>query len=1372
MDNTINTNTLNNSNFNNVSNNKSQYSLTINKKKKPKFNFLKKQSISNKNVSKITINNEESHRSNSKNELSCSKKDKYRKRSLLETNNLFSLALVNNLINYVETNKENSSNINIKDKYIEHRDSVNNINIQYDKSNSINNKDILNTTNNLSKFNSLVNNLCKKNSFKNNSFNKKESLFYSYSGLKENPKEIKNLLSNSIIQEDDQDKIISPLYNIKPLIKKKSKILDNNLKKVINKTEDFKAVLVKKSNSYTKLKSLYLLNLHNNIEDDKLFNKSADHKKTAYNINRKLIYNSNDLYTNKLSVINPKKIVCKVLPNSKITNNSNNIISKFKKYNISDKTFFKDNLNKNYDNNNNKKKKDGVDILNNLKVFKERLKAGYQNKKNLRYKLLLKPRNYWMVFKIIFKTCKLFNDIAENIKVYGTSKEIAIYCRHRENFKDLYDIQKRLVKMNLQKHIIGEDFSSYFDEDNDEDYIIEFNKIDIKNNNKDFINELIFQKESKISIPKYIIKDNVIANMCYALVYLLIIFFVPIRLAYFPFFYLTEKTDEYLYFTFFVILLDICMIFELILEFFRLHYLVNSLSNFSFKKNVKKYVLSKQFCLDFVQALPYGLIETVLKYKYINNSLKLNNRKYYTINKITLNLDDYIHIISLIRILKIYKYKKRLSILFSDIQDLLNINASVATIYDYIIKTLIVVHIFSCIWILIGFLGIIQNYESSWIIRFNLQDTTNLNIYLYSIYFSLTVLSTSGFGDITAVSNLEIIITILWMFFCGLIYSNSVSKLITFVTNLNAESLKTSKNIDLATEFCSDYKFPVSLQNKIYKNIELMSASNNINIQNKQELFEDIPLALKIQITTDISKNVMETIPFFSNKDNVFNATILPMLQPVHLIKKEFVYKIYDIAHTMYFIEDGTVSFSTKHNLSYKLIKKGFYFGDVELMLKISRISNATCYTNCKFLSMNRDILFNVIGNEFLDVFNELDNDAPLKYNKDIEVIKAREKIYKINLINSLKINSDSNNSQNNNMCNFLAFDLKFNKSNVKNNVGNTNNNINNNNYNIIETKNSKDYNKIDVNTIKEVNEEDGCYSSDGTKKICKELHRRSFRLDKSLINNFKLNNSEIAAPLINGCNNNNNNMTNINILSNIKFIKLASNSNITMIDESNYNKNFLNSNFFFNSNTNNNNNQILEKYKKLDNISKYITPHGNSIAKRSFTSKHLTSVSRSKSKYKNVNSSDKSISNMNLDNSILINNKYKSSNNLSNYAHNNAFNINSNKNLEDNNNNTNINDNKNFTTINNFNTLYTINLNNNINDNEILSSTYIHAYKQNLISNCVVESSHNNNHNSFSIHSEINKKINNIKSNSESTLSNIELLINELKAIKTKLNI
>ena len=209
-----------------------------------------------------------------------------------------------------------------------------------------------------------------------------------------------------------------------------------------------------------------------------------------------------------------------------------------------------------------------------------------------------------------------------------------------------------------------------------------------------------------------------------------------------------------------------------------------------------------------------------------------------------------------------------------------------------------------------------------------------------------------------------------------------------------------------------------------------MSMSKNSKIENKQELFNELPLALKILITTDISKNVMETIPFFSHKDNVFNATILPMLQPVHLGKKESIYKIYDVAQIIYFIEEGTVNFLTKHNLSYKLIKKGFYFGDIELLMKIPRISSSVCYSNCKFLSMSKEVLFNLIVDEFPDVYDELENDAPLKYNKDIEVIKARENIYKKNLISRFKNDNDKDNSKSD-----IIGGLRFNKKKVEDNL-------------------------------------------------------------------------------------------------------------------------------------------------------------------------------------------------------------------------------------------------------------------------------------------------------------------------------------------------
>lgn len=723
-----------------------------------------------------------------------------------------------------------------------------------------------------------------------------------------------------------------------------------------------------------------------------------------------------------------------------------------------------------------------------FKHFQEKIKIDLQNKSKLRrYKRILKPRNYWMVFKIVFKTCKFFDEVLENVKIYGTSREIAIFCKHHENIEELFEIQERLVKMNMDR---PQSQNSSLEDD----FIIEFNRIEI-NKTRDLLSELVGLKDNKMKLSKFILYNNTLClQVIYLIFELIILILIPIQFGYLLNYHTILNT---------YLIVDFIMIVDIILELFTFQKYNLNLSSrkgdgenndnqvldkekpddnpyteefFGFKSNLKRYILSIYFIIDLILAIPIYLM---VDYIYNLNSF-------------------FLILFYILRIGKLIKYQNKIKTISSDIQEFFHFKRKIILIIEFLFSTFIYVHLFCCIWIFIGYYQNNINYynpEDGWMYRYSMENSSIFEIYLFSFYYSITVLSTLGFGDISPKSNFEIMIVIIWMFICGVIYSNSVSKITSYVSNMHSDNRKINQQLELSHEFCKEFKFNISLKSKIINCIKTRNKNSISSLYSKKELLNELPLSLKIQITNDISKNILEKIPFFVNKTAVFNATILPMLTPIHLNKNEIIYRIYDFPHGIYFITNGMVNFLTKHNLSYKVFKTGYYFGDIELVLKIPRICTTVAVLNCSFLILEKEIYNSTLINEFSDEQKELQDDVILKYNKDIEVIKSREMTYKKNHL------------------------LKIDRNSIDNSVNNSKNpNEKMNNSRLIiksnqKVKNSYTHNlKRKINPKKNIlsleNDSDLELSSDGTSKVLISLNKRLINSNstKNLGGSFVLN--------------------------------------------------------------------------------------------------------------------------------------------------------------------------------------------------------------------------------------------------------------------------
>ncbi len=66
---------------------------------------------------------------------------------------------------------------------------------------------------------------------------------------------------------------------------------------------------------------------------------------------------------------------------------------------------------------------------------------------------------------------------------------------------------------------------------------------------------------------------------------------------------------------------------------------------------------------------------------------------------------------------------------------------------------LIIEHIWTCVWIMIGRLD--PESKVNWIWKQGMVDSSNWDLYVTGLYFTFTTIITVGYGDISGVSNLE-----------------------------------------------------------------------------------------------------------------------------------------------------------------------------------------------------------------------------------------------------------------------------------------------------------------------------------------------------------------------------------------------------------------------------------------------------------------------------------------------------------------------------------------------------------------------------------------------------------------------------------------
>jgi hypothetical protein len=113
-------------------------------------------------------------------------------------------------------------------------------------------------------------------------------------------------------------------------------------------------------------------------------------------------------------------------------------------------------------------------------------------------------------------------------------------------------------------------------------------------------------------------------------------------------------------------------------------------------------------------------------------------------------------------------------------------NRRVINLVIFLGSVLLLSHYVACGWILLARLSYDDAYDT-WLYTFKIVDRSNSEIYLAALYWEMSTLTTVGYGDISANTEAEIQMSIVWMLFGVAFYSYVISILTSSLVSEDAK---------------------------------------------------------------------------------------------------------------------------------------------------------------------------------------------------------------------------------------------------------------------------------------------------------------------------------------------------------------------------------------------------------------------------------------------------------------------------------------------------------------------------------------------------------------------------------------------------------
>ena len=294
-----------------------------------------------------------------------------------------------------------------------------------------------------------------------------------------------------------------------------------------------------------------------------------------------------------------------------------------------------------------------------------------------------------------------------------------------------------------------------------------------------------------------------------------------------------------------------------------------------------------------------------------------------------------------------------------------------------------------------------------------------------SAYFSITTLSTVGYGDLFPISKAEkivgMVIMLLGVAFFSFIMNSFIDIISTFNQNLGGNEEQTfdlHNWMTLLTRFRDNKPLPNSLYKQINQHFKYFWVNNRLSQVHKDNEFINIlPKSIKRGIIVHyLFDDIFYNFRFFfnpqKNKDSKFLYDVAFGLKPRQFSERADENVIYDEEEEvleMYFVISGTVGIGyhlyqqpiekERFHLTHYLAPNNF-FGDYYLCNNTKAEFVHVAHTEVEAYSLSKKFLMGKVFPKYPNIYREIKEESRYRYNSQIKDDIMKHKQAHIEVVN------------------------------------------------------------------------------------------------------------------------------------------------------------------------------------------------------------------------------------------------------------------------------------------------------------------------------------------------------------------------------------
>ena len=288
-------------------------------------------------------------------------------------------------------------------------------------------------------------------------------------------------------------------------------------------------------------------------------------------------------------------------------------------------------------------------------------------------------------------------------------------------------------------------------------------------------------------------------------------------------------------------------------------------------------------------------------------------------------------------------------------------NPGALRVAKFLVSVLILMHWLACIWFFTAFASGFP--ADSWAARANIVDSGPVAQYIRSLYWTITTMTTVGYGDITPARSVEYVLSAIIMLMGASLYAFIIGSIASLLSSIQAAKNSHWERIDSVTEFLRQRHVPAEIDAKVRNYYEYIW--ERYRGLDKNEMLNDLPGPLRLEILLHLASNMLETVPLFKHCSPALRNALLTALESKTFTPGSYIANEGELGRSIFFIVEGSVEIiSVEKSKSWGTLGEGDYFGYMSLALSEHRTATIKANGFCDLLILGKED-FNRIKSEF-----------------------------------------------------------------------------------------------------------------------------------------------------------------------------------------------------------------------------------------------------------------------------------------------------------------------------------------------------------------------------------------------------------------------